>query len=783
MWQRRESACNTRLVSLQRHPLDHRWQGSTMRKASWLALLVVPLLAGCAALSPPARTTGERLDAFPRTGLALEAPVDVHWDEHQVPWIEARTDRDLAYTLGLVHMHLRETQLELLRHTAEGRLSELFGPPTADIDAALRTLDFGRVAERVVATMEPETRAWVRAFVAGLNDYRARRERRPPAFGLLGLDPAPWTPADLITIGRLAGTDVNWLTFFSLLEARLDREAWPRAWRRALAAGGTLDATGTSAPDGTQALLRRLLAGGSRSGSNALAIGPRRSASGHALMAADPHLGLGLPNLWLIAGMRSPSHHAVGLMIPGLPFIGVGRNPSLAWAGTNLRNAASDLYDVSGLPKASLRTRTERIGVRAWFDREVHIRESPLGPVLSDREVIPAREGEALALRWMGHEVSHEIGALLDAGRARDGEAFRRALADYGVSGQHMLYATTEGHIGHVLAARQPERAYEVPPALVLDASNPAHRWQGVRNALALPARRDPPRGFVASANERPGFSERPIGFFYGARDRVERLRAVAADGAPLTVERLQALQRDTASPAARRLAGALAERIRTAGAAQGHERLLATLVSWDGDYARDARGPVVFETLLNRIAKALYGPEPGTAAGWAHLQRFLLRDLDALTAAERRALLAEAVDGAAEDAADFPDWGAMHRLRIGHWLAGLPMLGRAFVLEELPVGGSRETLMKTAHDLAGDRHRASYGSQSRFVADLSDPDASWFVLLGGQDGWLGSEDFADQVPLWREGRYLRMPLTPEGVRERFPRRMRLEPAEADPNA
>ena len=42
---------------------------------------------------------------------------------------------------------------------------------------------------------------------------------------------------------------------------------------------------------------------------------------------------------------------------------------------------------------------------------------------------------------------------------------------------------------------------------------------------------------------------------------------------------------------------------------------------------------------------------------------------------------------------------------------------------------------MKSAHGLVRGRHPASYGSQARFIADLSDPDASWFVLLGGQDG------------------------------------------------
>jgi penicillin amidase len=68
-------------------------------------------------------------------------------------------------------------------------------------------------------------------------------------------------------------------------------------------------------------------------------------------------------------------------------------------------------------------------------------------------------------------------------------------------------------------------------------------------------------------------------------------------------------------------------------------------------------------------------------------------------------------------------------------------------------------------------------GSMARHISDLSDPDANWFVLLGGQDGWFGSESFADQVELWRERRYIRLPLSPEKVREEFPTVMRLGPA------
>jgi penicillin amidase len=105
-----------------------------------------------------------------------------------------------------------------------------------------------------------------------------------------------------------------------------------------------------------------------------------------------------------------------------------------------------------------------------------------------------------------------------------------------------------------------------------------------------------------------------------------------------------------------------------------------------------------------------------------------------------------------------------------------LPVVGRAFVLQEIPVGGSRETPMKTGHGLVGGPHEVSFGSMARYVSDLADLDSNWFTLFGGQDGWLGSAAFADQIPLWREGRSIRLPLRPETVAAEFPRVTVLRP-------
>ena len=743
---------------------------------------LLALLPGCAALSPSPVTTEERLGAFSAatSGSAappLDGPVEIYWSDRQVPYIVAGSDRDLAFALGLVHQHLRGGQLALLKRISQGRISEMAGPFTRDIDHALRILDYGRAAPQVVAAWPETTRSWMAAFVAGLNHYQAHARRQPPEYGLLGIDPEPWTAEDLVTIGRLAGTDVTWLAYASLLPQR-NQPGWEEAWRRALQAGGLPPGDLSENLTTEEATLRMaaFLTGLSRSGSNSLVVAPERSASGAALIANDPHLGLTLPNLWLLAGMKSPSYNAVGLMVPGLPFVALGRNAALAWGGTNLRAASSNLYDVSKLPPEAFETREVEIGTRLWFDQTRAVRSTELGPVLSDAKLVSGRPGEVLALRWVGHLPTDEITAFLEANRAETATAFRAAYRDYGVSAQNMLFAAANGDIGKVLAVQAPRRQPGPPPDLVLEADDPAGRWDGFDNATDLPFVLNPDSGFLASANNRPRQTDRLLGYFFTPDDRVARMVELVTATPKLSVEDLKRIQQDVASPAALRLAQGLLAAARGAGA--GEPAFLERLAAWDGGYEIASAGAPAFALLLTGSVRGLYGDAEGKVPPlkqeWSYLTSFLLEDLAALPPARRDAVMRKAVAEAAAAAADFPAWGDLHRLRIGHTLSQAPLVGGRFVLDRVPIGGSRETLWKTAHGLIDGPHDARYGAQSRHISDLSDPDANWFVLLGGQDGWLGSQNYADQVPLWLEGGYLRLPLDPARARADFAHRMRL---------
>ncbi len=712
----------------------------------------------------------ERLAALPRDGLPLRQAVTVHWDDHQVPFIEAQTDHDLAVTLGLLHVHLRWTQLELMRHVARGRVSELVGPFGVGMDRVLCTLDLARAVPAIINAMPAETRAWTEAFVAGINHAVAHLPVLPPEFRLLGLVRRRWELADVLAIVRLAASDVTWQVWLALLP-HANRSKVAALWRRLLVTGASLDLGGVQQ---TARLPGRLLMRFTRLGSNSWAVAPARSQSGGAWIASDTHLPPLLPNLFFIAGYRSPSFHAVGLTVPGVPAFLLGRNPWIAWGGTNLHAASSDLFDVSDLPASAIVERRERLRVRFWGHHDTIVRETEWGPIVSDLKSLRSGRGRT-ALRWIGHQSSDELTALLAINRARDWTSFRAALDLIAVPGQNMVYADAAGHIGKAMAVHLPHRPAVPSDAPVLPRSA-ARNWDRIVRGRDLPAVFDPRDGFVASANDRPPPADVLIGYFFSSPHRIRRQHQALRDAVSIGFAQLAALQQDVLLPTALPARDWLATQLRSQCRDDAHQ-LADILTDWDGSYQADSAAPLVFELLLFHVGIALHGKRLLRlySATW-NTRELLFRDMELLRQPVASRAIAYATPRVLRGVRRYRTWGGMHRLEPRHVLASLPILGRKYRFGEWAADGGSDTLMKTAHPPTDQRHRARLASTARHISDLSDMDANWFTLLGGQDGWLGSTTLFDQTRLWREGSYIRVPLRPKTVRAEFRRRTELRP-------
>jgi penicillin amidase len=718
----------------------------------------------------------ERLAAFPTTA-PIQSIGHIHWNEYAVPFIEAESDKDGFFLLGAIHAHLRLGQMELLKRLASGRLSEMVGPFANDLDHTIRILHLGKGSQKVIEKMDPETKDLLSAFVAGINWYQNELQQLPPEFELFQMEREQWGVEDVLLMTRLAGIDLSWMFYFGFLQIE-EQSLRERLWQHFLEGNEiraqqdqlTMSLHDMGIESATQLFMQM-----SKTGSNAVVISGDRTKHGAALLASDPHLGTSVPNFWLLAGIRTPEFQVVGMMIPGVPFFALGRNEHIAWGGTNLRAISTHLYRVE---PQEISSRKERIRTRWWFDTMREVRESSLGPIISDAPFFP-ENSDPIALYWVGHQGrSDEVTSFLRANRAQTFDEFLKSFESYGVSGQNMLYGDHEGNIGHLLAYHQP---------LLKDADRTMDLFKSAENipssfrsAPELPYRYNPNSGYIGSANDKSFDTEIPLSFSYADPSRALRMAELIEAQQVITRDHMKELQQDVHSLSSITLRDLLLSTLTSAEQKAFEEdyrvgKMYQAFSQWDGFFDTESTGALAFHLIISEsipeILQEFFPDEQERSmmlrgALWQKVLRQRVQsDVDKQTIARG---ITQALQNTHKQYARYGTWGAMHEHHIQHILGRLPIIGSRFRFEKFEAPGSSDTLYKSANTFSLEPHSVSYGAQARFIAELDEPDENYFVLLGGQDGWIRSENFLDQIPLWKAGEYMRLPLSAEGVRKSF---------------
>ena len=741
---------------------------------SLLALLIISA-TGCNLLLtfPQEQDQKQRFQQIPTRNAPIKAPLKIHWDSHAIPYIEAQNNQDLAFGIGLVHAHLRLGQLEMLRHISQGRIGELAGPiPQITLaDHGLRMLDFCRSGERAYQSMTQESQQWMRQFVAGINWYVENIQTAPVEYQLFSLKPSRFTVNDLACISRLVSTDLTWVFYLKFLQLA-EKPGWEQALAHSL--DKRLQDT-ASYKSNDDPLLTKELTSLSKSGSNSLVIGKNKSATGSALIASDPHVGLILPNFWLLVGLHSPDFHAVGLMIPGVPAIGVGRNEHIAWGGTNMRGISTHLVDVSELPKDQISYRQETLKRRWWFDHKITIRETEYGPILTDLPLFDQeKQPFVAALDWVGYRGSDELSAFLNAARATNWQEFRESFRNYWVSAYNVLYADAQGNIGMIPAYGQPVLK---KPEATLEFIKPLNNTiQTIRSPLDQPNPFNPPEGYISSANNKPFDKPNiPYGFAFSNSDRVERMQTLVGATPKVDIDNLKAWQQDTYSASAHRIKEIFRDRIpNPVASAKGLREMQDDFYQWDGNFTPDSRGAAIFEALTffawqdyattttqNKTMQAyLLGIDNWKPELTHWLQALPEKRLTEFTSK----WLAQTDDVLAMGT----NWGDLQRQVQTSPLGVIPFIGHRFRRDDYPASGYNDTLYKAGRQHGPEVQDIFYGSSARHVSDMASLDENYFVLHGGQDGWLMNPNLSDQTELWRQGKYIQMPLNMENVRKSF---------------
>ena len=279
--------------------------------------------------------------------------IEIIRDSASIPHIFSNNNHDAFFALGYAHAQDRFWQLNILRRSAQGRLSELFGKKTLHFDEFIRRLDIYNLSRLSFNNQSKQAKSILKAYSQGINarvkeiNTKALGRGSPEMF-LYPNDFSLWQPADSIAIFKFLSLQMTGhidaeVTYAKTLLALEDQELisalLPEAPGKPIIRLQNLEKVSSKIiPNSkndesffnTFKLPSLELAGAS----NVFGATKERSAAGGSLIANDPHFELSAPSLFYLARMQLKSGGVIGASIPGTPIILTGRNDNLAWGIT-----------------------------------------------------------------------------------------------------------------------------------------------------------------------------------------------------------------------------------------------------------------------------------------------------------------------------------------------------------------------------------------------------------------------------------------------------------------
>ncbi len=680
------------------------------------------------------------------SGPAAPSGTEILWDKFGVPHIFAADTDSLFYAFGWAQMEAHGDLILRLYGEARGRSAEYWvrlkpdstlSDENLEIDKWVRRMGVPARARDWLAAQAPAERGRLEAFVAGINAYaRAYADRIADDVEIV----LPVTPTDVIAHGQR-------VILFEFVTSRNAVTQATKAWS---------EPTPSSGLGGPPSRLNDAGRFG-EAGSNAWAIAKSRSASGHAILVANPHLPWAGFFRWFEAQLVAPAIDVTGATLVGNPLVGIAFNDRLGWTHTNNTLDGFDLYDLTirndgylwnGDVRAfDVETQTIKVKQRdgSTRDEPFVIKRSIHGPVVAEKA------GKAVALRIVGLDQPHIGEQYWDMARATTFTEFEAAVRRLQNPFYTVMYADRAGRIMHLFGGRtpvRPEGKYDWSGIVPGDSS--ATLWTATHPYDELPRVVDPASGWLQNANDPPWTTTFPPAIDANAYPRymaprfmhfrAQRSARMLAEDDRVTFDEAAAYKHSTRMELADRILDDLLPPAKQAGGAAA--RAAAILDAWDRSADASSRGAVLFERFNGELTKAS-GRSGPFSTKWSERDPRTtpdgLADPTAAVAALERAAASLEKDGLALDV----PWGDVYRLRR----AGVDLPGNGGPGD---LGIFRVVGYRKAQD---GKFEAAGGDSFMFVAEFATPVRAMTSVAPGNWSQAGSPHNADQLALFAEKR------------------------------
>ncbi|GAB3987056.1 penicillin acylase family protein [Spirosoma daeguense] len=735
--------------------------------------------------------------------VGTKAPVTVIFDDLAVPHVFAQNDDDLYFAQGYLTARDRLWQMEFQTHAAAGRVSEIVGERALELDRFNRHLGMGYGAEQTLKGMEadPATKRILDAYTVGINAWinQLKPADYPIEYKLLGYSPEPWTSLKCALLlkqmsSTLAGgaDDLLMTNILRKYGAAVTADLFPDYPTREdpiIPSGTKWDFKPLPLPiPSKDSLLTNLIAlsapgfgtspnrANPEIGSNNWAVGAQKSATGHPILANDPHLTLSLPSIWYQIQLVSPTVNVYGASLPGAPNVIIGFNKKVAWGVTNVGADVLDFYAIRFKDESHqqywhdnqwkpVQRRLETIKVKGKPNVIDTVYYTHHGPLVYETGAKPFRPSipTGYAARWIAHEQSNDMLCFYKLNRAENFADYRKALAYYVAPAQNFIYADAQNDIAISPNGRFPLK-WKDQGKFLLDGTNPANDWHGYIPADQNPLVKNPPRGFVSSANQ---FSTDPsypyyINWQFAPSERGRRINQRLTTMQNATIDSLRELQNDNYNLRAADALPTLLSILSEKGMSPEQRNALRVLQQWQRSNNAGEVGPTIFMEWNAQLMKAIWADEfdtgdtlPMRFPSFDRTLTLMQRDTGArwfdnvkTPARERLSdIINQSFRGTCDTltkkhgpVGDSWAWGPHKGTDIRHLLPGVD----AFSVLDLNVGGGAVIVNAT---------NERTGPSWRMVVALGDQPKAFGVYPGGQSGNPGSPYYQDMIETWKTGK------------------------------
>lgn len=430
------------------------------------------LALGAAAFAPLFAAAPARAEI---NGEEMAKQVTINRDDWGVPHIKGPTDASVVFGFAYSQAEDFFWQVEDSYIMALGRYAEVNGESGLENDLSNRAFEIVPESKKAFDAAPPEEKIIAEAFAAGINLYLKHHPETQPR--LL----THWEPYYVLAYER--NTLLQFL-YGKLSVGKSQNVKNMEEWR-------------------------------SHIGSNAWAIAPSRTASGEAMLFANPHqpyFGYGQfieGHLYSDEGLNTS-----GASLIGGPLITIGHNEFLGWTHTVNEPDTADSW-IETFDKADdklaykygdeYRKATEwkevvRVKTKDGMqDRTYPFRKTHHGPIIGRKDDTHFYAGKIAQL----HEGNRGKQALAQ-GKARNLKEFQAAMAQLSLEMFNTIYADKEGNIWYLYNGTIPKRDLQFDWEHPVDGGDPRTEWQGLHPMTELPQMLNPATGFIQNCNSTP---------------------------------------------------------------------------------------------------------------------------------------------------------------------------------------------------------------------------------------------------------------------------------------